>query len=233
MSQFDVLKQSVYQCNLELPRHGLVKTTFGNVSAIDREAGVIGIKPSGVEYDVMTSDDIVIVDLQGTVVEGTLNPSSDTKTHILLYQSFPKIGGIVHTHATYSVAWAQAGKAIPILGTTHADYLPMEIPCTDFMTEEMIQGDYEVETGNQILKTFRSLSHEQVEMVLVAGHGPFTWGKTPEKAVHNSVILEEIAKMAFLTIQINPTAKKLDDALINKHFQRKHGPDAYYGQEKD
>jgi L-ribulose-5-phosphate 4-epimerase len=161
-----------------------------------------------------------------------MQPSSDTKTHLVLYKKFPDIGGVVHTHSTHAVAWAQAGKGIPVLGTTHADHLHMKVPCTEFMTREMIQGDYELETGNQIINRFKDLSYKEVEMVLVAGHGPFTWGKTPEKAVYNSVVLEELAKMALFTYQINPAIKELDDVLIQKHYQRKHGPNAYYGQKK-
>jgi len=230
MSRFDEIKQQVYKSNIELTRQGLVICTFGNVSAVDRNKGIIAIKPSGVSYDVLKPEDIVIVDLDGNVVEGSLNPSSDTKTHLVLYNHFQEIGGVAHTHSTYAVAWAQAAKPIPILGTTHADHLHVDIPCTDFMTKKMIQGDYEVETGNQILKTFQNISYEEVEMVLVAGHGPFTWGKTPEKAVYNSVVLEEMAKMALLTLQINPNISHLDEALIQKHYQRKHGSNAYYGQ---
>jgi len=230
MSKYDEIKQQVYECNMELPRQGLIIYTFGNASGIDRNDGVVAIKPSGINYDVLKPEDIVIVDLDGKVVEGSLNPSSDTKTHLLLYNHFPKIGGIVHTHSTYAVAWSQAAKTIPILGTTHADHLHLDIPCTDFMSENMIQGDYEVETGNQIIKTFKDISYQEVEMVLVAGHGPFTWGKTPEKAVYNSVVLEELAKMAILTLQINPDVSTLDETLIQKHYQRKHGSNAYYGQ---
>lgn len=232
MNKYDKLKQRVYDRNKELPKHGIVIFTFGNASAVDRNEGVIAIKPSGVSYDVLKPEDIVIVDLEGKIVEGRLNPSSDTKTHLVLYNHFPEIGGVVHTHSTCAVAWAQAAKPIPILGTTHADHLHIDIPCTDFMTQEMIQGDYEVETGNQIIKTFKQISYQEVEMVLVAGHGPFSWGKTPEKAVYNSVVLEELAKMALFTLQINPNVPKLDEALIQKHYQRKHGADAYYGQQE-
>lgn len=230
MGKFDEIKNRAYESNLELPRQGLVLYTFGNASAIDRNEGIIAIKPSGVSYDVLMPEDMVIVDLNGKIVEGKLNPSSDTKTHLVLYKNFPEIGGVAHTHSTYAVAWAQAAKSIPILGTTHADHLHLDIPCTDFMTKEMIQGDYEVETGNQILKTFQNISYEEVEMVIVAGHGPFTWGKTPDKAVYNSVVLESLAKMALFTMQINPNVVKLDQALIQKHYQRKHGANAYYGQ---
>ena len=215
---------------MDLPRFGLVLFTFGNASMVDRQEGVVAIKPSGVEYDKLRPEDIVIVDLAGTIVEGKLNPSSDTKTHVVLYNHFKNIGGIVHTHATYSVAWAQAAKAIPILGTTHADFLHVDVPCTDFMTEKMIAGDYEIETGNQIVNTFDNLNPDDIEMVLVAGHGPFSWGKTIEKAVYNSVVLEELAKMAFLTQQINPQISPLSNSLVQKHYKRKHGPNAYYGQ---
>ena len=230
MSKFDKLKHHVYQCNMDLSRYGIVIYNFGNASMVDRELGVIAIKPSGVLYDVLKPKDIVIVDLSGEIVEGDMNPSSDTKTHLILYNNFPSIGGVVHTHSTYAVAWAQAGKPIPVLGTTHADHLHLDIPCTDFMTEKKINGDYEVETGNQILEAFENFNPDEIEMVLVAGHGPFTWGTTPEKAVYNSVVLEELAKMAFLTRQVNPSAPRLASSLINKHYQRKHGPNAYYGQ---
>lgn len=231
MSKYDEIKQRIYECNMELPHHGVVIFTFGNASAIDRDEGVIAIKPSGVSYNVLKPEDIVLVDLEGKIVEGSLNPSSDTKTHLVLYNNFSEIGGVVHTHSTYAVAWAQAAKPIPVLGTTHADHLHIDIPCTDFMTREMIKGDYEVETGNQIVKAFENISYKEVEMVLVAGHGPFTWGETPEEAVYNSVILEELAKMALLTYQVNPQVPRLDEALIQKHYQRKHGPNAYYGQQ--
>ncbi len=230
MSKYDELKHRVYECNMALPKHGMVIYNFGNASGIDREEEIIAIKPSGVLYEVLKPEDIVIVDLDNRVVEGSLKPSSDTKTHLVLYKAFAKIGGVVHTHSTYAVAWAQAAKPIPVFGTTHADYLHLDVPCTEFMPDDRIQHDYEIETGNQIVKTFAKLSYEEVEMVLVSGHGPFTWGKTPEKAVQNSVILEELAKMALLTLQINPQAPRLKDALIRKHYQRKHGPNAYYGQ---
>lgn len=230
MGNYDTIKKQVYQCNMELQRQKVVISTFGNVSAIDRKAGVIAIKPSGVSYEQLTAQSIVIVNLDGKVVEGDLRPSSDTKTHLVLYKHFPEIGGVVHTHSTYATSWAQAAKSIPVLGTTHADYLHQEIPCTDFMTHDMIRGDYEYETGIQITNRFQDLSYQEVEMVLVAGHGPFTWGGTPEKAVFNSVILEELAKMTLYTLLINPAVEQLDSALIRKHFQRKHGPEAYYGQ---
>lgn len=231
MSQYQELKRRVYECNMALPRHKIVIYNFGNASGIDRKEGVIAIKPSGVLYEALKVEDIVIVDLDGRVVEGALKPSSDTPTHLVLYRAFPNIGGIVHTHSTYAVAWAQAAQPIPILGTTHADHLHLDIPCTEFMPDERIQHDYEIETGHQIVKTFANISYEEVEMVLVAGHGPFTWGKTPEKAIYNSVILEALAQMALFTRQLNPQAPRLKDALIQKHYQRKHGPQAYYGQD--
>jgi L-ribulose-5-phosphate 4-epimerase len=224
------LKEATWRCNLEIPKHGLAIYTFGNVSAIDRERGAFAIKPSGVPYELLKPEDMVVVDLDGQIVEGSLNPSSDTKTHLVLYRAFPTIGGIAHTHSTHATAWAQAARAIPILGTTHADHLHRDIPCTEFMPDDRIQNDYEVETGQQILRTFETISYEEVEMVLVAGHGPFTWGKTPEKAVYNNVVLEELARMALYTIQINSQIPRLKESLIQKHYQRKHGPDAYYGQ---
>jgi L-ribulose-5-phosphate 4-epimerase len=231
MSRFDDLKISVYESNLALVKHGLVLFTFGNVSGLDRQHSVIAIKPSGVDYARLKPEDMVVLDLDGQVVEGTLRPSSDTKTHLVLYKQFPEIGGVVHTHSTHAVAWAQAGKPIPILGTTHADHLHVDVPCTTLMSDVLIQGDYEESTGLQILESFKGLSPREVEMVLVAGHGPFTWGKTPEKAVYNAVVLEELAAMALLTLQINPQTARLKPALVEKHFNRKHGPDAYYGQQ--
>ncbi|MGA3246188.1 MAG: L-ribulose-5-phosphate 4-epimerase AraD [Bacteroidota bacterium] len=230
MSSIRGLKQRVWKSNRELPQMGLVVQAFGNVSGIDREEGLVAIKPSGVPYHDLKVDDIVVVDLDNRVVEGRLRPSSDTKTHTYLYRSFPEIGGIVHTHSTYAVAWAQALKPIPVLGTTHADFLPTEVPCTELMSDEMIQGDYEEETGKQIVDAFRNRSFRDIPMVLVGGHGPFTWGETPEKALHHSQILEELAKMAFLTLQINPDVAHLKQTLIDKHYLRKHGPNAYYGQ---
>ncbi len=230
MSKYDKIKERVYRCNMDLPRRGVVVYTFGNVSGIDREKGIIAIKPSGVGYDVLNPEDIMIIDLEGNIVEGSLNPSSDTQTHLVLYKHFPNIGGIAHTHSTYATAWAQAGRPIPVLGTTHADHLAEDIPVTKIMSDEMIRGNYEEQTGNQILDTFKEKSYEEIEMVLVACHGPFTWSATPEKAVYNAVILEELAKIAALTLQINPEVPPLKQSLINKHFQRKHGKNAYYGQ---
>ncbi|HOT97038.1 MAG TPA: L-ribulose-5-phosphate 4-epimerase [bacterium] len=232
MSDYEQLKERVFAANMELPRHGIVIFTFGNVSAIDREAGVVAIKPSGVPYEALKPTDIVVVDLQGKVVDGRLRPSSDTRTHLVLYEAFPGIGGIAHTHSTFAVAWAQAAQPIPLLGTTHADSLHLDIPCTEFMSAAAIAGDYETATGHQITAAFAALSPQEIEMVLVAGHGPFTWGATPEKAVQNSVILEELARMAYLTLQINPQTPRLPQALIDKHYQRKHGPQAYYGQSR-
>jgi L-ribulose-5-phosphate 4-epimerase len=233
MSKYTYLKELVYEANMEIPREELAIVTFGNVSGIDRSAGVVAIKPSGVPYHRLKVEDIVIVDLENVVVEGSMRPSSDTKTHTLLYKYFPEIGGVCHTHSTYAVAWAQAIMPIPNLGTTHADHLTASVPVTEVMSDEMIQGNYELETGNQILDLFNTqgLSYEEVEMVLVACHGPFTWGKDPAKAVYNSVVLEEIARMAYLTLQINPSAATIKQSLIDKHYFRKHGKNAYYGQE--
>lgn len=232
MSKYIELKEQVYEANMEIPKENLAIVTFGNVSGIDRNAGVIGIKPSGVPYHKLKVEDIVILDLDNRVIEGAMRPSSDTKTHTLLYKNFPSIGGVCHTHSTYAVAWAQAMMSIPNLGTTHADHLTTSVPVTEVMTDQMIQGDYELETGNQILDLFvaGALNYEETEMVLVACHGPFTWGKDPAKAIYNSVVLEEIAKMAYLTRNINPSVQPIKQSLIDKHYFRKHGKDAYYGQ---
>ena len=231
--EFKDLKEQVYEANMEIPKQRLAIYTFGNVSAIDRARGMVGIKPSGVPYSDLTVDNIVILDLDGKVVDGKMRPSSDTKTHILLYQNFETIGGICHTHSTYAVAWAQAVRPIPNFGTTHADHLTPSVPVTDVMTDAMILGDYEHETGVQILDLFKkhNLSPEEVEMVLVACHGPFTWGKNAAKAVYNAGVLEEIAKMAYLTRQINPSVSEIKQTLKDKHYFRKHGAGAYYGQE--
>jgi L-ribulose-5-phosphate 4-epimerase len=231
MSEYDELKKLSYEANMELPGRGVVIYSFGNVSAIDRDKGVFAIKPSGVPYNELKPDDMVIVDMENNVVQGRLRPSSDTKTHTVLYRNFPEIGGVCHTHSTYAVAWAQAVKSIPVFGTTHADHLAREIPCTDVMSDKMIERDYEEETGNQIVQMFNNLSYEEIQMVLVACHGPFTWGKTAEEAVYNSVILEELAKMALFTLNINPKTPELKRTLIDKHFLRKHGENAYYGQQ--
>lgn len=229
---YSKLQKKCLEANLQLPKLGLVLYTFGNVSCADREAGVFAIKPSGVSYDELKAEDIVIVNFNGEVVHGKLRPSSDTPSHAVLYRNFPQINGIVHTHSTYATSWAQSQRAIPIYGTTHADHLPCAIPCTPQMSDERINGDYEVETGLQIIEHFQALglNPDEVEMVLVGGHGPFTWGKDAEKAVYNARVLEELAKMAFLTETINPQITELKKSIINKHYQRKHGKDAYYGQ---
>lgn len=232
MSRYNDIKQSAYEANMQLPELGLVLFTFGNVSAADRESGVFAIKPSGVPYTELSPEKMVIVDFDGNIVEGGLRPSSDTKTHAVLYKHWEHIGGISHTHSTYATAWAQSHRDIPIFGTTHADHNTVDIPCAPPMSNEMIQGDYEYETGFQIMNCFKEkgLDYREVEMILVGNHAPFTWGKTAEKAVYNSAVLETVAKMAHLTEQINPKAPRLKDALIKKHYERKHGPDSYYGQ---
>jgi L-ribulose-5-phosphate 4-epimerase len=230
MSAYKELKERAWLCNMELPRRGLVIYTFGNASVADRQRGVFAIKPSGVPYENLTAEDMIVVDFENRVCEGSLKYSSDTKTHTVLYNAFPEINGVVHTHATYSVAWAQTGKSIPVYGTTHADHCADDIPCTAFMTDESIARDYEVETGYQIVSAFKNISYKDIEMVLVAGHGPFTWGATPEKAVYNSVILEELSRMAVITRMINPAAERLKQVLVDKHYFRKHGAHAYYGQ---
>ena len=230
---YKTLKDECFEANKQLPRLGLVLFTFGNVSAVDRDRAVFAIKPSGVPYNALRPDDIVICDYDARVVDGVMRPSSDTKTHALLYKTWDDIGGIVHTHSTYAVAWAQAGLDIPVLGTTHADHTHRDIPCAPVLTDAMIAGDYEHETGHQIINCFaeKELSHREVEMVLLQSHGPFTWGKTPEKAVYNSAVLEEIARMAYLTLQLNPDVSRLKDTLRLKHYERKHGTNAYYGQD--
>lgn len=232
MSQYAGIKEEAYLANMELPALGLVLFTFGNVSAADHSKGVFAIKPSGVPYEQLKVEDMVIVDFDGRVVEGNLRPSSDTLTHAVLYKHWSAIGGIVHTHSTYATAWAQAQCDIPLLGTTHADYTTADIPCAPPMADAKIEGNYEHETGIQILDCFaaRGLDYKEVEMVLVGNHAPFTWGKTAARAVHNSAVLEQVAQMAFLARQINPAAPRLKDALVKKHFLRKHGPDSYYGQ---
>ncbi len=231
-SNYTALKQACYEANMELNSLGLVVYTFGNVSAVDRNKGVFAIKPSGVPYQRLKAEDMVILDFDNTIIEGKLRPSSDTKTHAYLYKNWEDIGGIAHTHALYSVAWAQAQKDIPIFGTTHADHLTFDIPCTAPMSDELIEGNYEHNTGAQIVDCFKEkeLSYKEVEMILVGNHGPFTWGKDAAKAVYNSKVLETIAQMATLTLQINPDAPRLKDSLIKKHYERKHGKNAYYGQ---
>ena len=229
-SSYGELREQAWQANMEIPRRGLAINTFGNVSAFDAERTVFAIKPSGVAYESLTAADIVVVDLDAKVVEGTLRPSSDTKTHAALYRAFQGIGGIVHTHSTYATAWAQACMPIPLYGTTHADHLAEDVPCTALMTADAVRGDYEAETGMQIIDCFRTRDPRQIPMVLVAGHGPFTWGKTADKAVYHAVVLEELAKMASITRALDPHAGRLPDYLVRKHFERKHGKNAYYGQ---
>ncbi len=225
------LKEQVCKANLLLPEHGLVVFTWGNVSGIDRESGLFVIKPSGVPYNELTPDDMIVVNLNGEKVEGKLNPSSDTPTHCELYNHFPNIGGAVHTHSRWATIWAQAGRGIPAYGTTHGDYFYGEIPCTRNMTPAEIAGEYEKETGKVIVETFRDISSDDIPAVLVKSHGPFTWGKDCFEAVHNSVVLEEVAMMAWHTEAISkPAASKMQQELLNKHFLRKHGATAYYGQ---
>lgn len=232
MSKYKHIKEEAYEANMQLPKLGLVLFTFGNVSAVDRDLGVFAIKPSGIPYEKLSPKKMIIVDFEANVIEGKLNPSSDTKTHALLYKHWEKIGGISHTHSLYATSWAQAQRDIPIFGTTHADHNTVNIPCAPPMSDEMIQGNYEYETGFQIMNCFkeRGLDYEEVEMILVGNHAPFSWGKTAAKAVYNSAVLENIAQMALLTEQINQNAPTLKDALIKKHWERKHGPNSYYGQ---
>ena len=232
MSKYKHIKEEAYEANMQLPKLGLVLFTFGNVSVVNRDLGVFAIKPSGVPYEKLSPKKMVIVDFEANVIEGKLNPSSDTKTHALLYKHWEKIGGISHTHSLYATSWAQAQRDIPIFGTTHADHNTVNIPCAPPMSDEMIQGNYEYETGFQIMNCFkeRGLDYEEVEMILVGNHASFSWGKTAAKAVYNSAVLENIAQMALLTEQINQNATTLKDALIKKHWERKHGPNSYYGQ---
>ncbi len=227
----DDLKQKVWEANLLLPKHGLVTFTWGNVSGVDREKRLMVIKPSGVEYENLTPNDMVVVSLDtGEKVEGPWKPSSDTDTHVVLYNTFPNIGGIVHTHSKWATSWAQAGRGIPAYGTTHGDYFYGEIPCTRKMTPEEIAGAYERETGNVITETFSNKNPDDIPAVLVNSHGPFTWGKDPMNAVHNSVVLEELAFMAFHSEALNPRMSPMQPELLNKHYLRKHGKNAYYGQ---
>ncbi len=224
------LKEKVCKANLDLVGHGLVIFTWGNVSGIDREKGLVVIKPSGVSYDNMKPEDMVVVDLEsGKVAEGNLRPSSDTPTHLVLYRAFPEIGGVVHTHSTYATAWAQAGIDLPNIGTTHADYFHEAVPCTRSMNAVEVEGDYELETGNVIVERFDGMNPVHTPGVLVKNHGPFTWGKTPDEAVHNAVVLEQVAKMASIAYLVNPHLA-MNPLLVEKHFNRKHGPGAYYGQ---
>ena len=228
------LKEQVYLANMELPKRGLVTYTWGNVSGIDREKGLFVIKPSGVDYDLLKPDDMVVMDLQGNKVEGELNPSSDTKTHLVLYNAFPSIGGIVHTHSPYAVAWAQAGEDLPCYGTTHADYFYGSVPCARHLTQEELDEDYERNTGITIVETFkeRGIDPKAVPAVLCYSHGPFTWGKDADQAVYHSVVLEECAKMGIFTRVLNPHAAPAPQRMLDKHYLRKHGPNAYYGQKK-
>lgn len=225
----EALKEKVFKANLDLVKHGLVIFTWGNVSAIDRKKGLVVIKPSGVSYENMKGEDMVVLDMEGKILEGKLKPSSDTATHLVLYHAFPAIGGIVHTHSTYATAWAQAGKDIPSIGTTHADYFYEAIPCTRQMTKEEVEADYEKETGNVIVERFKNINPAFVPGVLVENHGPFSWGKDADEAVHNAVVMEQVAKMAYISYTINPFLT-MNNHLIEKHFNRKHGPNAYYGQ---
>ena len=224
------LKKAVYEANMLLPKYGLVTFTWGNVSQIDRETGYFAIKPSGVDYDKLTPDDMVIMDLEGNKIEGRYNPSSDTPTHLELYKAFPNIGGVVHTHSPWATSWAQAGRGIPCYGTTHADYMYGEIPCVRCLTREEIEGAYEKNTGLLIADYFKDKDYEAVPAVLCKNHGPFTWGKDGHEAVHNAVVLEEVAKMAARGERINPQVKPAPQELQDKHYYRKHGANAYYGQ---
>ena len=226
----EALKQEVLEANLLLPKHGLITFTWGNVSGIDRESGLVVIKPSGVSYDGMTAEDMVVVDLQGKVVEGKWKPSSDTPTHLALYRAFPEMGGIVHTHSRWATSFAQAGIPIPAMGTTQGDYFYGDIPCTRKMTPEEIAGEYELETGNVIIETFQDIDPMTIPAVLVHSHGPFTWGTDAMNAVHNAVVLEEVAFMDFHAMAMNPQAGRMQQELLDKHYLRKHGKNAYYGQ---
>lgn len=229
-SPYRELKERAWTANQEIPKRGLAIYTFGNVSAFDADRGVIAIKPSGVAYDELSVDDLVVLDLEGRIVEGRLRPSSDTPTHLVLYRNWKGIGGVVHTHSSYATGWAQARRAIPIYGTTHADHLAEDVPCTAVMSDDAVENDYEIETGRQILECFKGRDPLKTPMVLVAGHAPFTWGKTPEQAVYHAAVLEELSRMAFITQTLDRSAERLPESLIRKHFERKHGKNAYYGQ---
>ena len=224
------LKKLVCDANLLLPKYGLVTFTWGNVSGIDRDTGLVVIKPSGVEYDNMTPVDMVVVDLDGKVVEGKWKPSSDTATHVALYKAFPNVGGVVHTHSRWATSFAQAGMAIPAMGTTHGDYFYGDIPCTRPMTDEEIKGEYEKETGNVIIETFKDKDPDAIPGVLVYSHGPFVWGTDPMNAVHNAVVMEEVANMDYHALMLNPGHRDMQQTLLDKHYLRKHGANAYYGQ---
>ncbi|MCD1655875.1 L-ribulose-5-phosphate 4-epimerase AraD [Treponema zuelzerae] len=236
-SPYASLKEEAWEANCEIPVRGLALYTWGNVSAFDPRAGVFAIKPSGVPYPDLKAEDMVVIDLEGKTVEGSLNPSSDTPTHLVLYREFTAhdgalVRGIIHTHSTHAVAWAQACMDIPLFGTTHADHIQVPVPCTPYLSKEAVERDYEKETGDLIVDHFRAgkLNPDEVSMVLVGGHGPFAWGASAAKAVYNGAVLEEVARMAYLTRQINPGAKPLPDYIVGKHYSRKHGPNAYYGQ---
>ena len=233
MSRFDHIREQAYAANMKLPELGLVLFTFGNVSAADHAMGVFAIKPSGVAYAKLSPASMVIVDFDGKTVDGALRPSSDTKTHAVLYSHWTEVSGIAHTHSTYATSWAQSLREIPLYGTTHADHATVDIPCAPPMSDDRIGGDYEYQTGFQILDclTEKKLSYHEIEMILVGNHAPFTWGRSAEKAVYNSAVLESIAHMAFLTEQIRSDSQKMKNSLIKKHFERKHGPDSYYGQD--
>jgi len=229
-SPYCELKERAWAANQQIPQRGLAIYTFGNASALDAARGVVAIKPSGVAYDELTPDDLVVVDISGQVIEGTLRPSSDTATHLALYRAWPGIGSVVHTHSGYATGWAQARLPIPVYGTTHADHLAEDVPCTAIMSDEAVARDYEVETAAQILECFEGRDPLHTPMVLVAGHGAFAWGETPEKAIYNAAVLEELARIAFVTRTLDPAAARLPERLIRKHFERKHGEHAYYGQ---
>jgi len=224
------LKEQVFFANMSLPKYGLVTFTWGNVSGIDREKGIVVIKPSGVSYDSMKADDMVVLDLDGNVIEGRYKPSSDTPTHLELYKAFPDVKGIVHTHSTYASSYAQACSSIPAYGTTHADYFYGSIPCTRILTREEVTSHYEMNTGKVIIEAFSGLDYNAIPSVIVANHGPFSWGSSPDNAVHNAVVLEEIAKMAINTRIISNNQEQINDYILDKHYLRKHGKDAYYGQ---
>lgn len=232
MSRYKHIKQETYEANMQLPELGLVLFTFGNVSAADRSLGVFAIKPSGVPYKDLSPEKMVIVDFEGNIVEGNLRPSSDTLTHAVLYKHWETIGGIAHTHSTYATAWSQSLRDIPVYGTTHADHLTSDVPCAPPMSDDRIKGNYEYETGFQIINALKekNVSYGDVEMILVGNHAPFTWGATAAKAVYNSAVLEQIAQMAFITEAVNADVMRMKNALIRKHFERKHGPGSYYGQ---
>ena len=224
------LKEEVYRANMDLPKYGLVTFTWGNVSGIDREKGLFVIKPSGVDYDKLTPEDMVVVDLEGNKVEGKYNPSSDTATHVVLYNAFPNIGGIVHTHSSWATSWAQAGRSIPCYGTTHADYIYGEVPCVRNLTKDEIEEAYEKNTGKVIVETFADLDENAIPGVVVANHGPFAWGKNASEATYIAKVIEETAKIAVLTEQLNPNVERINSYILNKHYLRKHGKNAYYGQ---